>query len=85
MGTPSLTPPPTKDLAPKPRRINLNLSEKAYKDLQDLAQETNRSMTEIVRLGLGLVKIAVREAAASNRLLVASENGEPIREIVLPS
>jgi hypothetical protein len=67
------------------RRVNLNLSEQAYSDLQSLCKGTNRTMTEVIRLGLGLVKIAITEAGSGNKLVVASERGKPLKEIVLPS
>jgi hypothetical protein len=41
-------------------------------------------MTEIVRLALGLVKVAIREAKAGNKLVVARPNGEVIKELILP-
>jgi hypothetical protein len=41
-------------------------------------------MTEIVRLGVGLAKIALEAENQGNRLLIANSSGEPIKEIVLP-
>lgn len=66
------------------KRLNLNLTEQAYDDLSNLASKTNRSMTEIVRIGLGLVKLAFEEQSKHNRLVVADANLKPLREIVLP-
>jgi len=67
-----------------PRRLNLNLSPQAYADAVDLSEQTSRSLTELVRLGLGLVKIAVEESRKKNKLIVTTEDGRPIKELVLP-
>ena len=69
---------------PVVKRLNLNLAEQAYDDLSNLSRTTNRSMTEIVRLGLGLMKLAFEEQAKHNRLVVTDANLTPLREIVLP-
>src|ERR1700685_4591879 len=46
---------PTKPAGP--RRLNLILSDSARRDLDDIANKTRRSLTEVVRLGLGLVRL----------------------------
>jgi len=66
------------------KRVNFILSERAHSDLTTLAESTHRSMTEIVRLGLGLVKIALEASRNGNRLVVTSAEGQPLKEIVLP-
>jgi hypothetical protein len=66
------------------KRLNLNLAPKAYEEVQALAKETSRSMTELVRLGLGLVKIAFDAKKSLLKLAVVDSNGTPIREILIP-
>ena len=66
------------------KRLNLNLAEKAFNDVQALAKRTNRSMTELVRLGLGLVKIALEARDRGERLAVVDNAGKPLREILIP-
>jgi hypothetical protein len=66
------------------RRLNFNVSERAYQELNNLAKSTHRSMTEIVRLGVGLAKLALDAEAQGNKVLIANSAGEPIKEIVLP-
>ncbi len=66
------------------KRVNFILSERAHADLTNLAETTHRSMTDIVRLGVGLVKIALEAARNGNRLMVTTSEGVPLREIVLP-
>jgi hypothetical protein len=66
------------------KRVNFILSEKAYSDLAGLAESTHRSMTDVVRLGLGVVKIALDASRNGYRLVVTTAEGQPIKEIVLP-
>ena len=67
------------------RRVNFVLSEKAHTDLVSLSKHSMRSMTELVRLGLGLVKLALEAQQNGNKLVVTTEDGRPLKEIVLPS
>lgn len=66
------------------KRVNFILSDRAYSDLTTLSESTHRSMTEVVRLGLGLVKIALEAARNGHRLVVTTPEGQPLKEIVLP-
>jgi hypothetical protein len=66
------------------KRVNFVLSERAYTELVNLSKETMRSMTELVRLGLGLVKIAIEAERRGQRLIVTTAEGDPVKEIVLP-
>jgi hypothetical protein len=53
--------------------------------LNEISKQTGRSMTEIVRLGLGLVKMVLDEQRQNKyRLVIADSNLKPLREIVLP-
>jgi hypothetical protein len=67
------------------KRMNFILSERAHSELVALARETRRSMTDLVRLGLGLVKIALEAERNGKRLVVTTSDGRPEKEIVLPS
>jgi hypothetical protein len=67
------------------KRLSINLTDDAYADLDEISKQTRRSMTEIVRLGLGLVKLVLDEQRQKkNRLVIADSNLKPLREIVLP-
>jgi hypothetical protein len=66
------------------RRVNFVLSEKAHTDLVGLSKYSMRSMTELVRLGLGLVKLALEEQQNGNKLVVTAADGRQLKEIVLP-
>jgi hypothetical protein len=45
----------------------------------------NISMTQLFRYAFGILKIAVTEAKKNRKLVIADEEGRPVREIVLPS
>lgn len=66
------------------KRINITLSERAFSDLQMASKASRRSMTEIVRLSLGLMKILMEAEEKGQRLYVATADGQAIKEIVLP-
>ena len=80
----TLTAPITTPVAPQGKRVNFILSEKSHADLAALAESTHRSMTDVVRLGLGLVKIALEASKNGYHLVVTNTEGQPIKEIVLP-
>lgn len=67
------------------RKINFNVSERAYSELQNIAKRWHKSMTEVVRLGVGLAKIALEAEEKGHRLVVTTAEGDPIKEIVLPN
>jgi hypothetical protein len=75
---------PTEEKADKDKRLNLVLSSSAFEDLASLAKERRTTMTEIVRMAIGLVKVAIREAKLGHKLVVAKENGDVIKELILP-
>ena len=66
------------------KRLNINLPETAYDELQRLSKLSNRSMTDVVRTALGLAKIAFEEERSGNKLAVVDRNGKLKKEIVLP-
>ncbi|HEV8240083.1 MAG TPA: ribbon-helix-helix protein, CopG family [Thermoanaerobaculia bacterium] len=69
---------------PQVKRLNINLPAKAFDELQELARSSGRTMTDIVRLALGLVVVGVEETERGNRLAITSSDGRLLREIVLP-
>jgi len=66
------------------KRVNFVLSGKAHSELVTMAKRNRRSMTELVRLGLGLVKIALEVEQNGHKLIVTTADGQPLKEIVLP-
>jgi len=67
------------------KRVNFVLSERTYADLLNSSKQTRRSMTDVVRLGLALVKIALEAEVKGQRLIVTTADGNPVKEIVLPA
>jgi hypothetical protein len=69
---------------PALKRLNLNLPATLYEDLSELAENQGKSMTEIVRTGLGLAHLAYTQLGKNRKLLIADNNGNTIREIFIP-
>jgi hypothetical protein len=61
------------------RRFNFNLSKEAYDALHTLGREQQRSMTEIVRLALSLIRIALEEVQNGNKLVICRPDGTVLR------
>jgi hypothetical protein len=70
--------------SPKEKRLNIVLPETLYSEMAALARRVKMSITDLVRLGLALVKIAVEESRKGNKLIVTDSDGNPLRELVLP-
>ena len=69
--------------SPNVKRLNINLAPKAFDEIQRLGKDTGRSMTELVRIGLSLVKIALQAKDRDLRLALVNEDGTPVREIIV--
>lgn len=67
------------------KKINFNVSMRAYEELSELARQTQRSMTEIIRLGISLAKIAIEAERGGHKIIIAAADGKPLKELVLPS
>ncbi len=67
------------------RRLNINLPEPVFQELQQLSASTGRSMTELVRTALGLVNVAYKEKTdRSHVLAVADKDGKILKQLVIP-
>src|SRR5687767_5899064 len=73
--TPGRTPPV--------RKLNCNIPEKMYEELASSAREHNRSMTEIIRIGINLAQAALDAKRDGNHLVLHSAEGKPIKEFVV--
>jgi hypothetical protein len=67
------------------KRLNLILSAGVYADLSRMAKQRRTTMTEIVRLALGLIKVVINETSQGHKLVVAKANGDVVKELILPS
>ncbi len=66
------------------KRLNVNLPERKYNRLQDLAKDHGISVTTLVRSALGLMEIVLEEIDTGNKILVAKSDGRIEKEIALP-
>lgn len=66
------------------RQLNINLPENMLAELEKIAKESNLSMAEVVQTALALVKIASDANNNKQKLVVADQNGRPIKQINLP-
>ena len=65
------------------RRLNLNLTESLYEEISQLADSEGRTMTEVVRIGLGLARLAIDEQQKGGQLAVVDAAGQ-LHRIILP-
>lgn len=70
------TPPPTG------KRLNIILPEKAFSELRNLATETNRTMTDVLRMGISLAHIAISEEGHGRKLAIVDHEGKLVKELV---
>jgi hypothetical protein len=71
-----------KPSAPTKQRLNLDLAPVAYEQLRQLADETGKSMAEVLRTGLALYAIA-QDAKNSGQSLSVTADGKVTKEILL--
>jgi hypothetical protein len=66
------------------KRLSLVLSAAEYEEACEMAQARNRSVTDTVRIALGLLKIAIDTHERGNKLLVQTPEGSPDIQLVMP-
>jgi len=64
--------------------LNINLSPEAYDELQQLSNGSGCSTTEIIRLGMGFVRLAIEAAANGDKIVLCQSDGRPLKELILP-
>jgi hypothetical protein len=67
------------------KEIRLNLSNTTWSELEQLASQSGRPMTYIVRLGLSLAKLAIEETQQKHIIVVATPEGKALNQVVLPT
>jgi hypothetical protein len=65
-------------------KLNFNVSPAVANDVGALANDLDLTMTQLFRYAFGILKIAAQEARKNRKLVIADENGQALREIVLP-
>lgn len=63
-------------------RLNVHIPTTLFQDLEQLSNEEGRTMTEIIRLGLGLAHLATTEKKKGGTLAIIDEHGI-IHKVVL--
>lgn len=71
-------------LTPKTKRLNVNLPESIFGELDQIARESGRTMTDVVRIALGLVAVALTEEKVGHKLAIVEPSGKVLKELVLP-
>lgn len=74
---------PSVVVAPKKKRLNLDLSADAHELLQRLADESGKNMVEVLRTGLAVYGIAHDERKKGRKLAVVQDD-RIIKELVIP-
>lgn len=70
-------------MAKELKKINLNVPASVYRDLQQIAESTGRSMSEIIRSGISLAGYAYRALENGQTLQIAGPDGKPVKEILI--
>lgn len=66
------------------RRLNLELSEEAYQNLETLRKQMGKtSKAEVLRSGMALLDLVQAEKRNSNSLGIVRENGELLQRIIM--
>ena len=67
----------------KSRRLTVNLSNKAYEDLETMAQQRGISMTEVLRKAIGMERFLSDAQSKNQKILLEDADGK-IQRIVVP-
>jgi hypothetical protein len=65
--------------------LAITFSNEAYSDLRRVAANTSRPMDDVIRIGIGLYKAVASLGKDNHRLVIVSQAGKPVKEIILPS
>jgi hypothetical protein len=79
---PDATPDPVGTAAP--RRLNANVPAAMMDEMAEEKRRSGREITDLVKLGWSLTKIALREQRAGNALAILGPDGRVLKEIVVP-
>ena len=66
------------------RRLNANIPGAMLDEMVDEKRRSGRDITELVKLGWKLTKIALREQRQGNVLAVVDADGRILKELVIP-
>lgn len=66
------------------RKFNILLSDTAHREIEEIAADNGVTLTEVVRLGIGLVKLAMDAERNGYRLMTVNADNEAVMEIKMP-
>ena len=66
------------------RRLNANVPATLLDEMVEEKRRSGRDITELVKLGWQLVKIALREQRQGRALAVVDADGRIVKELVIP-
>lgn len=65
-------------------RLNFNVTSSVAAEIRQLAGELGLTMSQLFRYAIGVLAIAVAESRRKRKLVIADEDGNAVRELVLP-
>ncbi len=66
------------------KRLSINLPADVFDELATLAEDSGRTMKEVIRIALGLAKVAIEETNGGNRIFIGTADGKILKQLVLP-
>ena len=63
------------------KHLHVSLTDSALLELNTLSEATGKSSTELIRFGLGLVKVWVKASKEGNRMILANRDGRALKQI----
>jgi hypothetical protein len=75
---------PAPSAEPGVRRLNANVPATLLDEMVEEKRRSGRDITELVKLGWQLVKIALREQRQGRALAVVDADGRIVKELVIP-
>jgi hypothetical protein len=69
---------------PELHRLHIILPARTFAEASALARKRHCSMTELVRLGLGLARIAADVQARHQKLVITDKDGKQLKELIFP-
>ena len=69
-------------MSKRPIRLSLDVSPELYTILDDMADKTHSSKSEILRKSIALMDVAIHEKEKGNHLSVVGNNQQIVKEIV---
>lgn len=66
-------------------RLSLELTPQIRREVQGMEEDSRLGIAELVPLSLDLLRVVWEETRKGNKIIVTTEGGEPLKELVFPS